>query len=169
MTFSCTWCNFFTSLKFFPCHISAVGIHPTHYSTWCALSLHRMWMKSTIRSLVHSPRSNSLLNLITIDSAYPFLIALPLQPSSLSHWSTVWIVATSFQWACPVKPQRRLEARPVRTPYHKFQQILIILSGVTRPRTFPTEFQRLRGSCMCIGPVPCLRLARNPEKSSRSR
>lgn len=51
------------------------------------------------------------------------------------------------------------------TPCHKFQQILIILSGVTRPRTFPTEFQAIvPRSCACIGPVAA---RARPSKKSR--
>ena len=53
------------------------------------------------------------------------------------------------------------------TPCHKFQQILIILSGVTRPRTFPTEFQAIAPrSCACIGPVAASASEQEIQKSS---
>lgn len=46
------------------------------------------------------------------------------------------------------------------TPCHKFQQILIILSAVTRPRTFPTEFHPIAAQLHVHRPAR----ARNPEK-----
>lgn len=45
-------------------------------------------------------------------------------------------------------------------PCHKFQQILIILSAVTRPRTFPTEFHPIAAQLHVHRPAR----ARNPEK-----
>lgn len=57
-------------------------------------------------------------------------------------------------------------SRVPATPYHKFQQILIILSAVTRPRTFSTEFQPIVVQLHVHRPGSRSRRARNPEKLS---
>lgn len=53
--------------------------------------------------------------------------------------SLQWRFSRDTMWNYKDKSERD----PLGTPCHKFQQILIILSSVTRPRTFPTEFQAI--------------------------
>lgn len=53
--------------------------------------------------------------------------------------SSQWRFSRDTMWNHKDKSERD----PLGTSCHKFQQILIILSGVTCPRTFPTEFQAI--------------------------